>query len=214
LRQELAAVQSQIIQTQQQLNLARIDRLLAAVPREQVERVARQLENAQAQKQRPGINRSPLQPPGPAPQIRRPGEPSPADPWMAQRGGVERLSPAHLESARRSYDAWTLKHRYGFENYVSYVQRKWEEKPEQRERLIRAAERAERGTGGGGISKIFGSAVSAAQDKTVLDRAERRTMANERAASTRELRHTVLDRATRRTMENERAAGPRNTRDR
>ena len=71
----------------------------------------------------------------------------------------------------------------------------------------RAAER-----GGAGPS-IFGQR-GGNREQDILDRAERRTMQNERAASTRETQHTVLDRATRRTMENERAQGPRNTRDR
>ncbi len=66
--------------------------------------------------------------------------------------------------------------------------------------------------GGGGLS-IFGQR-GGNRDQDILDRAERRTMENERAASTRQTQHKVLDRATRRTMENERAQGPRNTRDR
>ena len=53
-------------------------------------------------------------------------EPLPSDPWMAQLGGIENLSPDHLASAQRSYDAWPLKKKYDFENYVSYVQRQWE----------------------------------------------------------------------------------------
>ena len=53
-------------------------------------------------------------------------EPLPSDPWMAQIGGIENLSPDHLASAQRSYDAWPLKKKYDFENYVSYVQRQWE----------------------------------------------------------------------------------------
>ena len=69
----------------------------------------------------------------------------------------------------------------------------------------RAAER-----GGRGLSNISGPGI---HEQEVLDRAERRTMENERAARTRETQRMVLDRATRRTMENERAAGPRNTRD-
>jgi hypothetical protein len=54
-------------------------------------------------------------------------EPLPSDPWMAQIGGIENLSPDHLASAQRSYDAWPLKKKYDFENYVSYVQRQWEQ---------------------------------------------------------------------------------------
>jgi hypothetical protein len=54
-------------------------------------------------------------------------EPLPSDPWMAQIGGIEKLSPDHLASAERSYDAWPLKKKYDFENYVSYVQRQWEQ---------------------------------------------------------------------------------------
>src|SRR5579862_4594172 len=59
---------------------------------------------------------------------KRSREPLSSDPWMAQVGGVENLSPAHLESARRSYDKWELKGEYGFENYVSYVQGQWKER--------------------------------------------------------------------------------------
>jgi hypothetical protein len=69
----------------------------------------------------------------------------------------------------------------------------------------RAAER-----GGRGLSNISGLGI---HEQEILDRAERRTMTNETAASTRETQRAVLDRATRRTMENERAAGPRDTRD-
>ena len=70
----------------------------------------------------------------------------------------------------------------------------------------RAAER-----GGRGLSSISGHGN---REQDILDRTERRTMENERAANThREIQHTVLDRATRRTMENERAQRPRNTRD-
>jgi hypothetical protein len=53
-------------------------------------------------------------------------EPLPSDPWMAQIGGTEKLSPDHLASAQRSYDAWPLNKKYDFGNYVSYVQRQWE----------------------------------------------------------------------------------------
>jgi len=45
---------------------------------------------------------------------------------MAQIGGITKLSPDHLASAKRSYEGWRLKEEYDFENYVSYVQRKWE----------------------------------------------------------------------------------------
>jgi hypothetical protein len=71
----------------------------------------------------------------------------------------------------------------------------------------RAAER-----GGRGLSNTSGLGV---HEQEILDRAERRTKENERAAATREgVQHrTVLDREARRTMENERAQGPRNTRD-
>lgn len=68
-------------------------------------------------------------PPAPAPttkQIQR-REPLPSDPWMAQIGGVDKLSSDHLASAKRSYDAWPLKNRYDFENYISYVQRQWKD---------------------------------------------------------------------------------------
>ena len=54
--------------------------------------------------------------------------PLPSDPWMAQTGGVDNLSPAHLESARNSYEKWANKSRYGFADYVAYVQRQWESK--------------------------------------------------------------------------------------
>ena len=47
---------------------------------------------------------------------------------MAQIGGVDKLSPAHLASAQTSYEAWDLKNKYSFENYVSYVQHQWKEK--------------------------------------------------------------------------------------
>ena len=69
----------------------------------------------------------------------------------------------------------------------------------------RAAER-----GGRGLLNISGPGI---HEQEILDRAERMTMANETAASTRERQRLVLDRAERRTMENERAQGPRNTRD-
>jgi len=69
----------------------------------------------------------------------------------------------------------------------------------------RAAER-----GGRGLSNISRPGI---HEQEILDRAERRTMTNETAASTRETQRMVLDRAERRTMENERAQGPRNTRD-
>ncbi len=52
-------------------------------------------------------------------------EPLPSDPWMAQIGGIHKLSPDHLASAQRSYDAWSRKQEYSLENYVSYVQRQW-----------------------------------------------------------------------------------------
>jgi hypothetical protein len=54
--------------------------------------------------------------------------PLPSDPWMAQTGGVDNLSPAHLESAQNSYEKWPNKGRYDFANYVAYVQRQWENK--------------------------------------------------------------------------------------
>ncbi len=54
--------------------------------------------------------------------------PLPSDPWMAQIGGVDNLSPAHLESAQQSYEKWTNKSRYDFADYVAYVQRQWESK--------------------------------------------------------------------------------------
>jgi len=69
----------------------------------------------------------------------------------------------------------------------------------------RAAER-----GGRGFSNISRPGM---HEQDILDRAERMTIANETAASTRERQRLVLDRAERRTMENERAQGPRNTRD-
>ena len=69
----------------------------------------------------------------------------------------------------------------------------------------RAAER-----GGRGLANISAPGI---HEQEILDRAERMTMTNERAASTRERQRLVLDRAERRTMENERAQGPRNTRD-
>ena len=47
---------------------------------------------------------------------------------MAQVGGVDKLSPAHLESARKSYENWEHKEKYDFRNYVDYVQRQWENK--------------------------------------------------------------------------------------
>jgi hypothetical protein len=55
-------------------------------------------------------------------------KPLPSDPWMAQVGGVDKLSSAHLASAQRSYEAWPLKNRYDLKDYVSYVQRQWENK--------------------------------------------------------------------------------------
>ena len=55
--------------------------------------------------------------------------PLPSDPWMAQIGGADKLSPAHLESAQASYEKWPLKERYDFANYVDYVQRQWKDKP-------------------------------------------------------------------------------------
>jgi len=63
-----------------------------------------------------------------APEQPKRRQPLPSDPWMVQVGGVENLSPAHLESARKSYDNWDLKDEFSFENYVSYVQRKWKDK--------------------------------------------------------------------------------------
>ena len=48
--------------------------------------------------------------------------------WMEQRGGVDNLTPDLRASAQRSYDAWTGdKKRNDFEDYVSFVQRKWEQ---------------------------------------------------------------------------------------
>lgn len=52
----------------------------------------------------------------------------PSDPWMAQVGGVDNLSPFHSESARKSYENWEHKEKYDFRNYVDYVQRQWENK--------------------------------------------------------------------------------------
>src|SRR5205807_231518 len=50
--------------------------------------------------------------------------------WMTQRGGVEKLAPEHLDSAKRSYENWDPKHkaRHSFENYVVYVQKRDEER--------------------------------------------------------------------------------------
>jgi len=64
----------------------------------------------------------------PAAPIEKRRAPLPSDPWMAQTGGVDNLSPAHLESAQHSYENWANKSRYDFANYVAYVQRQWENK--------------------------------------------------------------------------------------
>jgi hypothetical protein len=50
-------------------------------------------------------------------------------PWMAQTGGVEGLSPKHLESARQSYERWPYKGEHSFADYVAYTQRRWAENP-------------------------------------------------------------------------------------
>ena len=52
-------------------------------------------------------------------------------PWMRQQGGVEKLSPAQHDSARRSYDSWWNKGRFSFENYVAYVQKQQQKSPGQ-----------------------------------------------------------------------------------
>jgi hypothetical protein len=54
---------------------------------------------------------------------------------MKREGGTEMLSPAQRETAQKRYDAWKHKGRYSFENYVSYVQKQWKEKPEVRTRF-------------------------------------------------------------------------------
>ena len=64
----------------------------------------------------------------PAQPIEKRRAPLPSDPWMAQTGGVDNLSPAHLESAQNSYEKWANKGSYDFANYVAYVQRQWESK--------------------------------------------------------------------------------------
>jgi len=76
--------------------------------------------------------------------------PLPSDPWMAQTGGVDNLSPAHLESAQNSYEKWANKSRYDFADYVAYVQRQWESKqlpppPSQTEASAAAQQPAEPG---------------------------------------------------------------------
>jgi hypothetical protein len=50
-------------------------------------------------------------------------------PWMVRQGGIERLTSEQRERARASYDSWQHKDRYSFENYVSYVQKTWQERP-------------------------------------------------------------------------------------
>jgi len=70
---------------------------------------------------------SPMEMPPAAP-IEKRRSPLPSDPWMAQTGGVDNLSPTHLESAQNSYEKWANKSRYGFADYVAYVQRQWENK--------------------------------------------------------------------------------------
>jgi hypothetical protein len=50
-------------------------------------------------------------------------------PWMAQSGGVENLSQKHLASAQRSYEKWQHRDKYGFADYVAYVQQCWAENP-------------------------------------------------------------------------------------
>ena len=64
----------------------------------------------------------------PAAPIEKRRAPLPSDPWMAQTGGADNLSPAHLESAQNSYEKWANKGSYDFANYVAYVQRQWENK--------------------------------------------------------------------------------------
>lgn len=87
-------------------------------------RIASEMEADERQRQRDRDREGPAPP---TKQIQRSREPLPSDPWMAQIGGVPKLSPAHMASAQRSYETWPLKHRYDFENYVSYVQRQWEQ---------------------------------------------------------------------------------------
>jgi hypothetical protein len=70
---------------------------------------------------------APTEPPTASP-IEKRRAPLPSDPWMAQTGGADKLSPAHLESAQNSYEKWAHKDRYDFANYVAYVQRQWEDK--------------------------------------------------------------------------------------
>jgi hypothetical protein len=65
----------------------------------------------------------------PAAPIEKRRAPLPSDPWMAQIGGADNLSPVHLESAQASYEKWAHKDRYDFTNYVDYVQRQWKDKP-------------------------------------------------------------------------------------
>ncbi len=50
-------------------------------------------------------------------------------PWMMRRDGLRNLTAAQRETAQRSYDEWKYKNRHSFENYVSYVQKKRQERP-------------------------------------------------------------------------------------
>ena len=68
---------------------------------------------------------------GKNPQAQQP-EPTPADAWMAQTGGVDNLTPELLDQAQANYDKWTgPKEKYGLADYVSYVQTREAERREQ-----------------------------------------------------------------------------------
>jgi len=94
------------------------------------------------------------------------------EPWMAQTGGVEALSGAHLASARRSYQRWAEDNpgpasKYGFAQYVEYVQARWQANPEQFDerggRKPGWTERSEgaRLTQGGSLARAWGVVGSA-----------------------------------------------------
>lgn len=84
--------------------------------------------------------------------------------WMTQTGGADALDADHRESAQHSYDAWRLKNTCTFENYVSYVQKKWAREhpeasaPPRQEELV--------------VVNRFGSVHRLTEHNTGLERAE------------------------------------------
>lgn len=50
-------------------------------------------------------------------------------PWMMREGGAEELTPDQRAAAQRRYDHWQCRNRHSFEDYVSYVQEQWKERP-------------------------------------------------------------------------------------